>query len=58
LVEEFMLLANMEVARRLHNYFDKRALLRLHPPPKRKELSSLVRFSLLQKKIKLPGKSF
>jgi DIS3-like exonuclease 2 len=42
LVEEFMLLANMEVARRLHNYFKGKALLRRHPPPKKKELNLLV----------------
>jgi exoribonuclease R len=43
LVEEFMLLANMEVAQRLYKHFNLRALLRRHPSPKKKELATLVR---------------
>jgi hypothetical protein len=34
LIEEFMLLANMAVARRIHAAFPTLALLRRHPPPK------------------------
>ncbi len=34
LIEEFMLLANMAVARRIHAAFPALALLRRHPPPK------------------------
>jgi exoribonuclease R len=33
LVEEFMLLANCAVARRIHQAFPEAALLRRHPPP-------------------------
>uniref|UniRef100_A0A1I7TMR4 RNB domain-containing protein n=1 Tax=Caenorhabditis tropicalis TaxID=1561998 RepID=A0A1I7TMR4_9PELO len=36
LVEEFMLLANMEVAKKIHESFPNTALLRNHPPPKEK----------------------
>jgi DIS3-like exonuclease 2 len=34
LIEEFMLLANMAVAKRIHAAFPTLALLRRHPPPK------------------------
>ncbi|NIG61073.1 DIS3-like exonuclease 2-like [Pontoporia blainvillei] len=44
LVEEFMLLANMAVARKIHCTFPERALLRRHPPPQTKMLSDLVEF--------------
>ncbi|KJH48077.1 RNB-like protein [Dictyocaulus viviparus] len=36
LVEEFMLLANMAVARKIEEHYRKTALLRSHPPPKPK----------------------
>ncbi|KAL3108680.1 hypothetical protein niasHT_019201 [Heterodera trifolii] len=42
LVEEFMLLANMCVARKIHAFFNKSALLRRHPPPKKREMKNLV----------------
>lgn len=42
LVEEFMLLANMAVAHKLHRTFPERALLRRHPPPQTKMLSDLA----------------
>uniref|UniRef100_A0A914H3D2 Ribonuclease II/R domain-containing protein n=1 Tax=Globodera rostochiensis TaxID=31243 RepID=A0A914H3D2_GLORO len=42
LVEEFMLLANMYVAHQTYDYFKTSALLRRHPPPKKKELKNLV----------------
>lgn len=44
LVEEFMLLANMAVAHKIHGAFPDRALLRRHPPPQSKMLSDLVEF--------------
>ncbi|XP_059784922.1 DIS3-like exonuclease 2 isoform X1 [Balaenoptera ricei] len=44
LVEEFMLLANMAVARKIHRTFPERALLRRHPPPQTKMLNDLVEF--------------
>lgn len=44
LVEEFMLLANMAVARRIHHAFPEQALLRQHPPPQTKMLGDLVEF--------------
>ncbi|XP_077011545.1 DIS3-like exonuclease 2 isoform X2 [Tamandua tetradactyla] len=44
LVEEFMLLANMAVAHKLHHTFPERALLRRHPPPQSKMLQDLVEF--------------
>ncbi|XP_066883276.1 DIS3-like exonuclease 2 isoform X2 [Kogia breviceps] len=44
LVEEFMLLANMAVARKIHCTFPERALLRRHPPPQTKMLNDLVEF--------------
>lgn len=42
LVEEFMLLANMAVAHKIHGAFPERALLRRHPPPQTKMLSDLA----------------
>ncbi|XP_021102739.1 DIS3-like exonuclease 2 isoform X2 [Heterocephalus glaber] len=44
LVEEFMLLANMAVAHRIHRAFPEQALLRRHPPPQTKMLGDLVEF--------------
>ncbi|XP_022423672.1 DIS3-like exonuclease 2 isoform X1 [Delphinapterus leucas] len=44
LVEEFMLLANMAVARKIHCTFPEQALLRRHPPPQTKMLNDLVEF--------------
>lgn len=44
LVEEFMLLANMAVAHRIHRAFPDQALLRRHPPPQSKMLNDLVEF--------------
>nr|XP_004610927.1 unnamed protein product [Sorex araneus] len=44
LVEEFMLLANMAVAHKIHRAFPERALLRRHPPPQTKMLSDLAEF--------------
>ncbi|XP_038075126.1 DIS3-like exonuclease 2 [Patiria miniata] len=42
LVEEFMLLANMAAAHRVHDYKKKTALLRRHPPPKSKMMDDLA----------------
>ncbi|ELV09589.1 DIS3-like exonuclease 2 [Tupaia chinensis] len=44
LVEEFMLLANMAVAHKIHRAFPTRALLRRHPPPQVKMLEDLEEF--------------
>uniref|UniRef100_A0A4W2EGQ5 DIS3-like exonuclease 2 n=1 Tax=Bos indicus x Bos taurus TaxID=30522 RepID=A0A4W2EGQ5_BOBOX len=44
LVEEFMLLANMAVAHKIHRAFPEQALLRRHPPPQTKMLNDLVEF--------------
>ncbi|XP_013013049.1 DIS3-like exonuclease 2 isoform X2 [Cavia porcellus] len=44
LVEEFMLLANMAVAHKIHGAFPEQALLRRHPPPQTKMLGDLVEF--------------
>ncbi|KAM6152350.1 DIS3-like exonuclease 2 [Erethizon dorsatum] len=44
LVEEFMLLANMAVAHKIHRAFPEQALLRRHPPPQTKMLGDLVEF--------------
>ncbi|CAI5446357.1 unnamed protein product [Caenorhabditis angaria] len=38
LVEEFMLLANMEVAKKIEKEFPEHAFLRNHPPPKEKKM--------------------
>ncbi|XGW25443.1 hypothetical protein V3C99_006678 [Haemonchus contortus] len=43
LVEEFMLLANMAVARKIERHFRKTALLRCHPPPKKKVLRDALK---------------
>lgn len=42
LVEEFMLLANMSVAKIVADAFPDRALLRRHPPPDEKKLSAVL----------------
>ncbi|CAO4369255.1 unnamed protein product [Caenorhabditis nigoni] len=42
LVEEFMLLANMEVAKKIATHFPDTALLRNHPPPKAKMIEDAV----------------
>ncbi|MCP9265072.1 Ribonuclease-like protein [Dirofilaria immitis] len=42
LVEEFMLLANIAVARKIESTFPKTALLRRHPPPKIKMLRDIL----------------
>jgi exoribonuclease R len=42
LVEEFMLLANMSVARRIYNHFPKLALLRRHEPPHDNKMDEVV----------------
>lgn len=44
LVEEFMLLANMAVAHKIHRAFPEQALLRRHPPPQTRMLSDLEEF--------------
>ena len=41
LVEEFMLLANMSVARMVAGAFPERALLRRHPPPNERKIQDL-----------------
>ncbi|KAK5971230.1 RNB domain-containing protein [Trichostrongylus colubriformis] len=43
LVEEFMLLANMAVARKIERHYRKTALLRCHPPPKAKVLRDALK---------------
>lgn len=42
LVEEFMLLANMSVAKIVADAFPERALLRRHPPPEEKKLAAVL----------------
>jgi exoribonuclease II len=42
LIEEFMLLANMSVAKKLHSAFPELAVLRSHPPPQPKSFSTLI----------------
>ncbi|KAF1762276.1 hypothetical protein GCK72_010538 [Caenorhabditis remanei] len=42
LVEEFMLLANMEVAKKIESCFPDKALLRNHPPPKEKMIKDVA----------------
>lgn len=42
LVEEFMLLANMAVARKIESHFPKISLLRRHPAPKQKVLKEIL----------------
>uniref|UniRef100_A0A0K0DG41 RNB domain-containing protein n=1 Tax=Angiostrongylus cantonensis TaxID=6313 RepID=A0A0K0DG41_ANGCA len=43
LVEEFMLLANISVAKRIERHYPETALLRSHPPPKEKVLRDAIR---------------
>ena len=43
LIEEFMLLANTSVAKKLHQHFPKLAVLRNHRPPKRNMMDQLVK---------------
>eukprot|EP00300_Choanocystis_sp_HF-7_P013762 c18439_g1_i1.p1 GENE.c18439_g1_i1~~c18439_g1_i1.p1 ORF type:complete len:968 (+),score=237.71 c18439_g1_i1:29-2932(+) len=43
LVEEFMLLANIAVARRIHQTFPETAMLRRHQPPPPKKFESLLK---------------
>ncbi|MCQ2818446.1 MAG: ribonuclease catalytic domain-containing protein, partial [archaeon] len=43
LVEEFMLLANVWVAKKIYECFPSCAILRRHPPPKEKELSNFIK---------------
>ena len=45
LVEEFMLLANMSVARIVADAFPERALLRRHPPPDERKIGDLVQMA-------------
>ncbi|CAI2348214.1 unnamed protein product [Caenorhabditis sp. 36 PRJEB53466] len=42
LIEEFMLLANMEVAKKIERSFPDHALLRNHPPPKEKMMAAVA----------------
>ena len=45
LVEEFMLLANISVARRIYEFFNDTAMLRYHPPyplPPASSLSQII----------------
>ncbi|VDK53630.1 unnamed protein product [Anisakis simplex] len=53
LVEEFMLLANMAVARKIEKEFPKIALLRRHPPPKAKviSLNALLNYLIFRLKM-------
>ncbi|GAB1600276.1 DIS3-like exonuclease 2 isoform X1 [Argonauta hians] len=44
LIEEFMLLANMAVAHRIHKSFPEKCLLRRHPEPQTKMIDSLNDF--------------
>ena len=46
LVEEFMLLANMAVAKKIFDTFPSHALLRRHPPPKEQKLAEVGLLSL------------
>ncbi|XP_067950237.1 DIS3-like exonuclease 2 [Watersipora subatra] len=41
MIEEFMLLANMAVARKIHKSYPEKAILRMHPEPQGKQLSDL-----------------
>ena len=45
LVEEFMLLANMAVARKIYQHFPDIAVLRRHPKPQERMLNDLVSLS-------------
>lgn len=42
LIEEFMLLANMAVARHIYTAYPEKALLRRHPKPHQKQLEDLI----------------
>ncbi|KNC47908.1 uncharacterized protein AMSG_11793 [Thecamonas trahens ATCC 50062] len=42
LIEEFMLLANREVAKFIHSAFPETALLRLHPPPQERKMTEVI----------------
>jgi exoribonuclease R len=42
LIEEFMLLANMSVAKKLYDTFPELAVLRRHPPPPPRSLVSVL----------------
>jgi protein SSD1 len=44
-IEEFMLLANMSVAHKLHQTYPQEALLRQHGPPKDKALVSFFNYN-------------
>ncbi|GAM25568.1 hypothetical protein SAMD00019534_087430 [Acytostelium subglobosum LB1] len=44
LVEEFMLMANMQVASRIAKYFPENALLRRHPDPNPRKLQQFIDF--------------
>ena len=43
LIEEFMLLANMSVAKKIYDVFPELAVLRCHPNPKENMLDNLVK---------------
>ena len=43
LIEEFMLLANMSVAKKLYETFPDLALLRCHPPPPEHSLQKVIK---------------
>ncbi len=45
LVEEFMLLANMSVAKIVADAFPERALLRRHPPPDERKIGDLLQMA-------------
>ena len=45
LVEEFMLLANMSVAKMIADAFPERALLRRHPPPDERKIGDLTQLA-------------
>lgn len=51
LVEEYMLLANARVARKIEETFPQMAVLRRHPPPKSKVLQEAVRCNAIFKMI-------
>ncbi|KAI8886177.1 RNB-domain-containing protein [Backusella circina FSU 941] len=44
-IEEFMLLANMSVAHKLHQVYPEEALLRQHGPPKEKALNKFLKIA-------------
>mmetsp|Transcript_30979 Transcript_30979/g.79024 ORF Transcript_30979/g.79024 Transcript_30979/m.79024 type:complete len:1166 (-) Transcript_30979:319-3816(-) len=56
LVEEYMLLANMSVARLISDAFPDRALLRSHPPPNARKLTELCA-TLAKHGVQLDGSS-